>query len=211
MIKWVITLCSLYQIPTIAAEPALAPQEALAKLMKGNDRYAHDRLQRRHNQDRRLSVHCKQTPFAIILSCSDSRVSPEIIFDQGIGDIFVVRVAGNVVGSLELDSIEFAASVLKAAVIMVVGHENCGAIAAVLEDKAQSIPTIAELITPSVEKTKASSGENLLKRATQLNAMRMRDLLLKSPILSELVQEEKLAVYAAYYHLQKGTVELLQN
>ena len=95
----------------------------------------------------------EQKPFAIILGCSDSRVSPEILFDQGIGDLFIVRVAGNVAGPVELDSIEYAALYLKSSLVLVLGHENCGAITAVLDGQTKEIEHVADLIAPAIQGT----------------------------------------------------------
>lgn len=106
---------------------AQTPQEVMNQLMEGNDRFVQDALEHpNRDQERRAAIAAKQYPIAVIVGCSDSRVSPEIIFDQGVGDLFVVRVAGNVIGPLELDSIEYGVLHLRAKVVLIVGHENCG-------------------------------------------------------------------------------------
>ena len=103
----------------------ITSQEAIERLKAGNERYVEDELEHPHrDSDRREALTSKQNPFAIIVGCSDSRVSPEILFDQGVGDLFVVRVAGNVIGPLELDSIDYAALYLGSVCILVMGHEN---------------------------------------------------------------------------------------
>ena len=158
----------------------------------------------------RLAVVSKQEPFAIIVGCADSRVSPEIIFDQGIGDLFVVRVAGNVIGSLELDSIEYAAIYLHSSAILVLGHENCGAVNAVVNGTTKDIESVAELIEPAVREARAKTPDNVLVNSVKANALRMRDFLRNTPTLKKLVEGKKLDVQAGYYHLQTGAVEILQ-
>lgn len=188
---------------------ANTPQKAVRLLIEGNKRYVSDELLHpNRGQDRRESLHSKQMPFAVIVGCADSRVAPEIIFDQGIGDLFVVRVAGNVIGPLELDSIEYAALYLKSSVVLVMGHENCGAVDAVIKGTTEDIESVAELIEPAVQEAKKKRPKNLLYAATIENAKRMRAYLLSTPVVSRLVREKKLEVYAGYYNLQSGKVEL---
>jgi carbonic anhydrase len=178
--------------------------------MKGNERYVKDALEHpNRTAERREAVACKQAPFAIIVGCSDSRVSPEILFDQGIGDLFVVRVAGNVIGSIELDSIDYAALVLKASVILVLGHESCGAVNAVLHGETSGMESIARLIHPAIEQEKKVKPHNMLESCIKKNAQNMKSYLLKTSILKKLVKEGKIEVHAAYYDLQTGVVELL--
>lgn len=130
----------------------ITPKQALQKLLDGNERYTKDLLAHSDSSlQRREAIACTQEPFAVILGCSDSRVPPEIIFDQGLGDLFVVRVAGNVVGPLELDSIEYSTKYLKSSLIVVLGHENCGAIKAVLAGQTEEIDQIARLIEPALK------------------------------------------------------------
>lgn len=152
----------------------------------------------------------KQCPFAVIVGCSDSRVSPEIVFDQGVGDLFVVRVAGNVIGPLELDSIDYSVLYLNSKVIVVLGHENCGAIDAVIKGITQDIGSVAKLLEPSVQEAKKSNPKNLLQMAVKTNAIRMKNYLLTTPAIQKLVSEKKLEVYAAYYNFQTGAVEFLR-
>lgn len=180
--------------------------------MKGNERYVEDALEHpRRDQERRESTASKQTPFAAIVGCADSRVSPEIIFDQGVGDLFVVRVAGNVIGPLELDSIEYAVLYLGSVVVLVMGHENCGAVDAVIHNNTKDIESVAELIEPAVEQAKKSKTTNLLESAIKTNALRMKDFVLKSPAVEKLVKAKKIEVHAAYYNIQTGAIELLKN
>jgi carbonic anhydrase len=113
---------------------AMTCEMGLQRLKEGNQRYVEDKLiHPDRTSERREALQSKQQPFAIIVGCSDSRVAPEIVFDQGVGDLFIVRVAGNVVGPIELDSIEYAAEYLKSCLIVVMGHQNCGAVDAVMK------------------------------------------------------------------------------
>ena len=129
-------------------------------------------------QERRLSLTDGQSPYAVIVTCSDSRVVPEIIFDEGLGDLFVIRVAGNIVGSTELESVIYAVDHLNPSIIVVMGHESCGAVDAVVQNHDQDIPAIAHLIQPSVKKAKNMKAADLLKKSVELNAMNMRSFLM---------------------------------
>src|SRR5262249_28976095 len=145
------------------------------------------------SKEARLALAEGQNPFAAILGCSDARVSPEIIFDQGIGDLFIVRVAGNVVGSLELDSIEYSAIYLKSALILVLGHQNCGAVQAVINGQTKDIESVAALITPALTLARSQKG-SLLENTIKDNVIYSVDALKKSPALAALIQQGKLAV-----------------
>lgn len=207
MIKKAFFLLSL-----LATNFLVAEEIGIERLMKGNQRYVNDALEHpNRTPERREAVVSKQEPFAIIVGCSDSRVSPEILFDQGVGDLFVVRVAGNVIGPLELDSIEFSALHLHSSVILVLGHENCGAVNAVIAGTTQDIESVAELIEPAVEQAKRKNPPNLLEASIKANALNMVNYLLKQPSIQRLVADRKIEVYAGYYNLKTGVVELLQN
>lgn len=187
-----------------------APQEALQRLLAGNARFVDDTLEHpNRTAERREAFLSHQEPFAVIVGCADSRVSPEILFDQGVGDLFVVRVAGNVIGPLELDSVDYAALYLHSSVILVLGHESCGAVDAVLHGKTKDIEHVAKLIAQSIDSVDQEPEADLLARSIKANAIRWKDHLLKSPVIQRLVKEGKLAVQAGYYHLQSGRVELL--
>ncbi|MBP9842289.1 MAG: carbonic anhydrase [Simkaniaceae bacterium] len=189
---------------------SLLSANGIDRLMQGNNRYIQDTLEHpNRTPERREAVALKQEPFAVIVGCSDSRVSPEIIFDQGVGDLFVVRVAGNVIGPLELDSIEYAALYLHSSTLLILGHETCGAVKAVVDGTTKNIESIASLIEPSVQEEREKKVPNLLEASIKANAMNMRNVLLKNPAIAKLVEDKKLEVYAGYYHLQTGKVELL--
>jgi carbonic anhydrase len=190
---------------------ALLPEKALQKLMEGNFRYASDAmLHPRKDTARREAVASKQEPFAIILACSDSRVTPEIIFDQGLGDLFIVRVAGNIAGPIEMDSIDYGALVLHAPLILVLGHENCGAVNAVLHHETQDIEAIASYIEPALQNIHQSVG-NALEHAIKENVRSVVKSLKESPPLSTLVKEHQLMILGGYYQLSTGTVSLLRD
>jgi carbonic anhydrase len=181
------------------------PESGLERLIAGNKRYMADKTicPARH-QERRIASHSKQKPFAIVLGCSDSRVSPELVFDQGVGDVFVVRDAGNIVGDSELDSINYSAIYNNSSVIIVLGHENCGAVTAVLEDQTADIQHIAKHIERALE------GKPLtLDKAVEENIRYGVEMIKKSPPIAERIKTGKVMVVGAYYHLKTGEVTLL--
>ena len=188
----------------------ITPESALKRLMDGNDRYAHDALEHpNRTQERREATSAVQTPFAVIVGCSDSRVSPEIIFDEGVGDLFVVRVEGNAIGPLELESIEYAANALKSVLVLVLGHESCGAVNAVVQRKTQDIKALALIIDPAVKQAEKGNPKDLLVNAIKTNALNMKNLLIRSKAIGDLVKQKKIAVEAGFYNLETGVVEIL--
>ena len=181
------------------------PSESLKRLVEGNQRYVKDQLQHpNRSSDRREEVLDTQNPFATILGCSDSRVAPEIIFDQGLGDLFIVRVAGNVVGSIELDSIEYSARYLGSTLVLVLGHESCGAVTAVMEGKTDDIEAIADLIKPAIKSAK--NVEEAIKDNVRSIVVQLK----KTPLIKKLVSENKIQCVGAYYHLGAGNIEILK-
>jgi carbonic anhydrase len=196
----------------MAHEVRLTGDDALAKLLEGNARYVEQaRLNPNQTDERRDSLIGGQSPYAIILGCSDSRVPPEIIFDQGLGDLFVIRVAGNVVDDIVLASIEYAAEHLHTPLLMVLGHTNCGAVGAALQDDELDghLPSIAQAIEEAVEKAQDEDGDTLdmtIRAHARITAGHLRG---SDPILKGLVDEGKLKVVAAYYDLDTGVVEIL--
>jgi carbonic anhydrase len=185
-------------------------QSGIEKLIAGNKRFVNDQLEHPNRSlERRQGTLQTQTPFAIIVGCSDSRLSPEIIFDQGIGDLFVVRLAGNVVGPLAIESIEFGVLVLRASTLLVLGHEKCGAVDAIIQGQAQAVPELAALIKPAVETAQKQKGKNLLEDAIKANAIGMKRLIMENKDLKPLIDQKKLSVHAGYYHLESGEVEIL--
>lgn len=188
---------------------AITPDAALQMLMSGNDRYVKGKLEHPDQTSaRREATEEGQKPFAIVLGCSDSRVVPEILFDQGMGDLFVVRVAGNVVTPVVMDSIDYAAKELGSCLLVVLGHQNCGAVKAVRDGQTQVIPAVAKLIEPAVNACKKNPSSTL-DTCVELNVQNMRNELNRNPILIELIAQNKLKIVGAYYHLNSGKVELL--
>lgn len=157
-----------------------------------------------------MEVSAVQHPFAIIVACADSRVPPEIVFDQGLGDLFVIRNAGHVIDEAVLGSVEFGVAELGAELILVMGHERCGAVtAARAGGKAEGhIGRLVAAIAPGIA---GASGPDPLDHAIRLNALAARDALRKSdPILKERVARGELRIEAARYDLEDGRVEILE-
>jgi len=197
------------------AESGLTPDEALAKLMEGNQRFvARRRLNPHQDLARITEVAAGQAPFAAILSCADSRVVPEIAFDQGIGDLFVVRVAGNIAITEDIASEEYAVGVLRAPLLMVLGHERCGAVAAALEAALQGgeLPGVIEslvfAIRPAIQASEGESGDRLTN-AVKANVRLQVQRLQSSSVLASAVQEGKLKIAGAYYNLHTGEISLV--
>jgi|SRR5208283_569242 len=189
--------------------------EAQQKLMDGNQRFVTGDLSAKAiGGSRRQELIKGQHPFATVLACSDSRVAPEIIFDQGLGDIFVVRVAGNVVEPTTLGSIEYGVEHLHTPLIVILGHQQCGAVKAALEATGEpegNIGAILKKILPAVEVAKKTGKgkEKILELAIKENIKNTYDDIMKSRIVSELVHEGKVKVIAAEYMLSTGKVELI--
>ncbi|HEY9735683.1 MAG TPA: carbonic anhydrase, partial [Trichocoleus sp.] len=187
---------------------SLDPAAALDKLMAGNQRFIHQQLQHPDQSQKRLQeVSQAQHPFATILSCADSRVPAEIIFDQGIGDLFDVRIAGNIATPEALGSIEYAVALLGTPVLMVVGHERCGAVTAAVqaEELPGDIGTFVQAILPAVERVKGNTGD-LVDNAVTANVKYQIEQLMRSQILSSRVQSGQLKVVGGRYDLDTGEV-----
>jgi carbonic anhydrase len=200
----------------VSAPPAIAsnnitPDEALRKLMAGNQRFVAQKRKSPNQDIVRLNEVAKgQKPYAAILGCADSRVPSEIVFDQGLGDLFVCRVAGNIAIAEEIGSLEFGAAVLGTKVIMVMGHERCGAVEATLKGNAVpgQIGSLLDAIRPSLAKAKNLPGDPL-ENACKANIAYQVEQLKKSPVLTDLIATGKLKIVGGYYDLDKGTVSLV--
>lgn len=196
-----------------SAQSAAVADETLNKLMTANQRYVSGKTTRDFPA-RRGELLKGQQPSAVVLSCSDSRVPPELIFDQGLGDIFVVRVAGNVADPVALGSIEYAVEHLNVPLIIVMGHDMCGAVSATVKggEPEGNIRSIVEKIAPAVGKAKASGkmGDALLDAAIIENVRNVTAGLTKdSAVIKHLVEEKKLKIIPAKYSLSTGKVDLL--
>jgi carbonic anhydrase len=190
----------------------LTPDQALAKLMEGNKRYTTSHLQHPHQSaGRRHELEKDQHPFACILSCSDSRVSPEIVFDEGLGDLFVVRVAGNIVDDAVTGSIEYAVEHLGTPLVLVMGHEKCGAVQATLGggEPGSHIQSLVRAISPAVAEARKSSGD-LLGNAVRANVRLVVNQLRQSnPILADHLRTSKVKIVGGVYELDSGSLILL--
>lgn len=190
---------------------------ALERLRQGNARFAADVSRRVTTRRKRRELAAGQEPFAIVLGCSDSRVPAEIVFDQGLGDLFVIRVAGNIVAPSQIGSVEFAAEQFKTRLVVVLGHSNCGAVLATLEqlqrpseEQSPGLRSIVDRIRPAVHGLLAIEGgsrEALLREAVRRNIRLSVDHLRHgSDILEHLIAHEGLAVIGAEYSLDSGVV-----
>jgi carbonic anhydrase len=207
----------------------ISAREALARLKDGNRRFveglrSHDALA---VEARRTEVAAGQEPFAIVLGCSDSRVPAEIVFDQGIGDLFVIRVAGNIVAPSGIGSVEFAAERFGTRLVVVLGHSRCGAVIATLdelarpaENQSRNLRSIVGRISPAVESLVAAGGaagggrdpETLLRDAVRANVHYATDQLRHgSEILERLIGQDGLMVVGAEYSLETGIVEFFES
>ena len=197
------------------AAPKVSPADALARLKSGNAHFVSGKLEHpRQTSGRRKELATSQHPFAVVLACADSRTSPEVVFDQGLGDVFVVRVAGNVLNDETVGSIEYAIDHLGAQLIVVLGHERCGAIQAARDTIAAKgeapghIQSLVKAIAPAVESTAGADAEATAK-ANELNVA--KELRESEPILKELVAKGTISVVAAHYDLDTGAVEFLKE
>jgi len=211
--------CSLILLASCAAaqhlQQGLAPEKALARLMEGNRRHVAHREQHPDMQVQRRRELAKtgQHPFAIVLGCADSRVPPELLFDQGLGDLFVIRDAGNVVDDAVLGSIEYAVEHLGVRLIMVLGHENCGAVsAAVAGGEAHGhIKALVDAIHPAVEESAKEPGDKI-HNCVLANARRTAKLIRESePTLKPLAASAHIQVVSADYDMYLGKVTLLDS
>lgn len=192
------------------AQPALTPDAALAELINGNKRFTSGSLTAHEHDLAILKQHTeeKQEPFAAVLSCADSRVPVELVFDQSIGHIFVTRVAGNVITPEIIGSLEYGAAVLGTKVILVMGHSNCGAVKATIQGK--DVPGQISVLFPHIQPGVDQAGPDL-ESATKANAKIQAALLRESStVISGLVKSGSVKVLAGYYDLGTGSVTLLQ-
>ena len=192
------------------AQSTLSPDAAMKELMDGNQRFTSNRLTAHEHDVAILREHTieKQEPFAGVLSCADSRVPVELIFDQSIGRIFVTRVAGNVVTSEIIASLEYGAAVLGTKVIIVMAHSGCGAVKATIQ--AKEVPGQISALYPHIQPAVDQAGSNL-EAAAKANAKMQAALLRQaSTVVSGLIKENKLKVVAAYYEIGTGVVSVLE-
>lgn len=201
-------------ILSVSAEDATHAKKALDRLAEGNQRYVNSTTVCHEDWTAKRAAQLEgQAPFAIIVACSDSRVPPEIVFDQALGALFVVRVAGNIVDDFAIGSIEYGVTVLGANLILVLGHANCGAVEAALKGMKfdNHIQGVVTAIQPAIQRVKGESGD-LLEKAIKANVRNVEETLKNSrPVLAKLIQEGKVYIEGAYYHMDSGKVEILDK
>jgi carbonic anhydrase len=213
--------CGVVQLRAVyaaadAGAPAMTPAQALAQLVEGNRRFQHDASGHPYlHAKRRSELAGGQSPFAVILSCSDSRVPPELIFDQGLGGLFVVRLAGNTVTRAGLETIDYGVGHLGANLIMVLGHESCGAVKGALTEcvskPAAGLPEIFANICPAVDEARRKGGDNLESSAIDLNVTDQVKILERSPLFKKRVTDGSLKIVGARYNLESGKVETINS
>ena len=203
----------------------ISAREALERLREGNRRFASDSRSPDSltGETRRREVAAGQKPFAIILGCSDSRVPPEIIFDQGLGDLFVIRVAGNIVGPSPVGSVEFAAVRFGTRLIVVLGHTRCGAVLDTIEalrrpreNRSPNLRAIVDRVRPSVEELLATElrhePDALVQHAVRANVrFSANHLRYESEVLRQLVETDNLLIVGAEYSLETGVVDFFDG
>lgn len=203
-----------------AAPPqnTISPEQALSRLLAGNARYAAGRLGAKDFSRGRAALAKAQYPIAAILSCADSRVAPELLFDQVPGDLFVIRVAGNYLDSDTLASLEYAVGVLKVPLVMVLGHTNCGAVKATVQEiqHPHALPghlwNIVDAVRPGILKAVEAGGDHMLSKAVEANVdYNVARVASAQPVLAEAVQQRQTKVVGAVYQLETGKVLLRQH
>jgi carbonic anhydrase len=211
------SLADAYAQTSPAAVPApVSPDEALKRLVDGNARYASNTAVNRDLSAGRAGRAQAQYPFAALVSCSDSRVAPELAFDQGLGDLFVVRVAGNFVNTDGLASLEYGVKILGIPLIVVLGHSNCGAVAAtikVLKEKTKlpgHLPQLVNAIKPSIDLVEKQKAADPLAAAIAQNVRyNVKRLTTAKPIVAEAVAAQKVKLAGAVYDIGTGKVSWL--
>jgi carbonic anhydrase len=200
-----------HQLPAVSK---LTPDLVLTELKTGNAHHVRHQYQHPHETaTRQRELVTGQHPHAEILSCADSRVPPEIIFDQGLGDLFVVRVAGNVATDAEIGSLEYGAEHLHIPLLVVLGHESCGAVTAAVQggEAKGHIAALVNLINPAVEKSRGMIGDPVANSVRNNVRLVVQQLRSSTPILSELVAQGKLKILGGVYSLQTGEVTWLSD
>ncbi|WP_375476830.1 carbonic anhydrase [uncultured Nostoc sp.] len=207
---WQVEQAKATEIPSTSPE-SLSPDAALQKLIEGNQRFIQHHPQYPDQSALRLQeVAQAQHPFATILSCADSRVPAEIVFDQGIGDIFDVRIAGNIATHEAIGSIEYAVVLLASPLLMVMGHERCGAVTAAVQNESLlgDISTFVKAIKPAVEKVKSQLGD-AVENAVVANVQYQIERLKRSQLLTKQVESGKLKIVGGRYDLDTGRVTII--
>lgn len=208
----------MYKHPLINRDK-MTPQEALALLVEGNERFSNNQTEQKDLRKLVDLTQDKQHPFAAILSCSDSRAPTEFIFDQALGDIFSVRLAGNIASNKAIGSLEFACKYLGSKLVVVLGHSGCGAVKAACDGYSGGhIGEITDLIKPAVEleltelSERASSNKAFLAKVCELNVdVQIKQILLASPTLQELLAKKQIGIVGGVYDLVTAKVKFIEN
>jgi carbonic anhydrase len=217
---WIIVALAATCLWSAAPQANVSPDKALQWLKEGNERFAAGKPERPNSDEARRvdTARNGQQPFAAVLACADSREPVEMLFDRGIGDLFVVRVAGNVSASSEVASLEYGAEHLGVPLIVVLGHTKCGAVAAAVDNAALhgSLPELIDRIKPAVAEARKEnpnlSGAELLTAAIRANVRRsMAELLRTSETLRKLSESGKLQIVGGVYDIETGRVEWLPD
>lgn len=206
----------LMKTQTKQIQDSLTPKDALRILVEGNDRFVQNEKAQRDLQDQVVETSKGQFPFAVILSCIDSRVPAELVFDQGIGDIFNVRVAGNIVNEDVLGSIEYSCKVAGSKAVVVMGHTKCGAVTAACNDvELGNITTLLQKINPAVDIIRSEGGnmdDEAIEKVSLTNVRLSIDRIrAESPILSEMEKNNEIEIVGAVYDVSNGKVEFLED
>lgn len=195
-------------------KPSLSPQEALKRLMAGNKRFMEGHATARNTPNRRVELEGGQNPFAVILSCADSRVPPEVVFDEGLGDLFVIRVAGNFLDDNGLASMEYALLNLGSSLVFVLGHKSCGAVKAALDVRQKNatlpghLPGLVAQILPAVDTALATNPKDALAASVKANvALNMQRITNASPIVAPMVAKGNVVIAGGVYSLDTGGVD----
>jgi carbonic anhydrase len=220
ILRFVINSCAMMLIVLCAGpegsgqDAGVSADNALTRLLEGNQRYVRHREQHPDQSPaRQKQLIGGQHPFAVILGCADSRVAPELLFDQGLGDLFVIRVAGNIVDDAILGSIEYAVEHLGTKLIVVLGHEKCGAVSAAVEggEAVGHLKSLVMEIQPSVSATAKNPGDKIHNCVVENVRRVARQIRQSEPVLKGAVERNGLKVVAADYALDTGKVTLLDG
>lgn len=194
---------------TVPAGAGIA-EETWHELLEGNHRFVEGRMTQYRIRSKRESLASGQRPKAVIIGCSDSRVPPELVFDQSLGDLFVVRAAGNVVDAIALGSVEYAVEHLGTRLVLVLGHDRCGAVQAACSGNRVSSPNLKSIFTelqPSVEECSKQTGATLIRDVVEKNALHVAQaLILRSAVLRKASESDELQIVAARYDILNGEV-----
>ena len=201
--------------PPPKPQNVLSPDESLARMLEGNARYVEGTARRHDFANEREPLVSGQNPYAGILSCADSRIAPEYAFDSGRGDLFVCRVAGNFAADETVASLEYAVAVLATPLILVLGHDACGAVDATIKSLKDNktlpghMPSLVEALAPAVKAVSQQGGDTLANAIKQNVLDTVTKLRAATPILSEAVAKDKLKVVGGIYRLKDGRVDLV--